>query len=203
MNKSQQVITLVVILAVLGLAIFGLVHLFGGTNGRGGVSNGDSITVDNNLHAGVQIAVGTGVSDAQLGFITQPSIGSCAGLATSTQFAVANPFGATSTAFVRVIATAASSTVLEVGTSTRSTGQTLTSVSPTLINATIPTSTTAQLVSGVLVGSAGYLTPGAATFAKIVVGPNDFVGAFASSTYITGFTQGIASCTYKIVWESF
>jgi len=129
------------------------------------------------------------------------SSGSCATKATSTIFAVANPFAATSTATVIVTYTTASSTLLEVGTSTRSTGITTTAISPTLVNSTIASSTNSAVYSGVTVGGLGYTSAGSATFQRIGVGPNDFVVGFATDT-LPGFTVGLSSCTYKILWNN-
>ncbi len=127
--------------------------------------------------------------------------GSCATKATSTIFAVTNTSSATSTATVIITTTAGSSTLLEVGTTTRTTGLTASAVSPTLVNVTIPTSTQATLFSGVTAGSAGYLSPGASTLQKIVVGPGGIIGAFATDT-APGWTVGFSNCTYKVLWNN-
>lgn len=53
--------------------------------------------------------------------------------------------------------------------------------------------------SGITVGGLGYQSPGGSTFRTIVVGPNDYVGIFATTT-LPGFTVGIPTCTYKETW---
>jgi hypothetical protein len=56
-----------------------------------------------------------------------------------------------------------------------------------------------------LVGSAGYNSPGAGTFTKIVVGPNDFIVGEATTTYTgasaAGYVAGL-SCAYKLLWNN-
>lgn len=134
-----------------------------------------------------------------------PSIGNCAA-ATSTAFIIANPFNATSTAIVILNGSAnATSTLFEVGTTTRAVGYgglLSTDVSPTLINATLGTSSVAWFLrSGVTVGSGA--SAGAGTSETIAVGPGERVAGFTSSTYsgsgLTNYTYD--SCTYKVKWE--
>lgn len=67
MNKSQQILTIVILLAVLGLAVYGVVRLVGGANGRGGTSNADSIVLDTSLTTGTTVTVGTNLTAASAG----------------------------------------------------------------------------------------------------------------------------------------
>lgn len=130
--------------------------------------------------------------------------GTCA-TGTSTPFAMANPWSATSTAsIVMTIVGQATSTDIEVGTTTRSTGLTAAVVSNTLIDdVTIATTTQATIASGVvLTGSA--TSAGTGSLAKIVVPADGYVGAFATSTYgdagALNYTPSV-DCQYVITWE--
>lgn len=137
------------------------------------------------------------------------SSGSC-NAATSTLFAVANPFAATSTVRLTVLraSTEATSTQLLVGTSTLATGLTSSLISPTLVNGTVATGTGAFAVSGVRLVTTGGTDAGANTSNIISVGPSEFVGAFATSTYSTSGSVNytplgsLASCTYKLEWNN-
>lgn len=216
MNKSQQILTFVILLAVLGLAVFGVVRLVGGTNGRGGTSNADEIILGSDLQtttfvqAGSEFilggAAGSGGSYATASMRSQrPSIGSCAGEATSTQFAIVNPYAATSTVEIQIVGVNhATSTLFQVGTSTSAFPTSSTSLSPTLINTTFSTSSKFAVWSGITVGSAGYPGSGSGTFTRLVVGPNDFVVGYATTSYnvASGAALGPTSCTYKAVWQN-
>ena len=163
--------------------------------------------VQNSVYSGLstaQLFVGGSTAGTAVGTIV--STGSCV-TGTSTVFAVANPFAATSTVeliSLTVTGQATTSTLL-VGTSTASTGLSSTSVSPTLANMTISTTTPNFTAGGNLVGSAGYVSPGANTFRAIVVGPSDFVAGQATSTATgsgaAGYTPGL-TCSYKLRWTN-
>lgn len=192
--------------------VYGLLHL--NSSGRGGTSNADEIILDSDLQAGTFVqaaqqfilggAPGSGGSySATTMRSTRASIGSCAGAATSTQFAIANPYSSTSTVEIQVVGTVSSSTALKVGTSTTAfPNNTASNVSATLINTTLATSTPFAVWSGIAVGSAGYPGAGASTFSKIVVGPNDYVVGYASSSFSTGVNVGVSGCTYKGLWQN-
>lgn len=137
------------------------------------------------------------------------TIGSCA-TGTSTPFDVANPFSATSTASIDALTGfgQATSTSLYVGTTTQASGLASTNVSASLLNgAVISTSTQFSAISGITtqLGS-GQISAGSGTIGKIIVGPNERIGAFATSTYGTtgaiNYSPALTSCTYKIFWKS-
>lgn len=129
---------------------------------------------------------------------------SCASTASSTLFSVANPFTGSSTATVMINVTGqATTSVLTVGTTTASTGLTTTNTSATLMNASVSTTTAAQFLSG-LTGAGAQTSAGANTFLTIAVGPNERVGATATSTATgagaAGYNPGFSSCTYKVLF---
>lgn len=166
--------------------------------------------VQNTVYSGIvapQIFLGNTTAAGSIGSIA--STGSCnAGsyAASSTLFAVANPFAATSTVTLQVISGTgqATTTSLAVGTSTTATGV-ATTIGGTLANISAGTTTPFWTSGGVTVGSAGYVSAGANTFRTIVVGPNDFVVAVGTST-ATGagaanYSPGL-SCAYKMEWKN-
>lgn len=172
-----------------------------------GNSAGD---VQNTVFSGVVAPQWFLGNNSTLGSIGEiPSTGSCNSgtyAASSTLFAVANPFSATSTAtFQSVVGTgqATTSTFL-VGTSTLSVGLVASNVSATFVNAGVATGTQFFTSPGISVGpGTGYLAPGTGTFRTVVVGPGEFVVGQATST-ATGvgaanYTPGL-TCTYKIRW---
>ncbi len=134
--------------------------------------------------------------------------------ASSTVFAVANPFAATSTAEIEIKSGTgqATSTTLSVATSSPAmlaaglarTGAN--SLGPTsLINsATIATSSAFDLFSGISTGSVSAISPGSGSVAKVIVGPNDSIAGFATSTAVgsaaANYTPGITG-TYVITWS--
>lgn len=139
----------------------------------------------------------------------QVSLGTCntgAYAASSTQFAVQNPFNATSTVAVETLygTGQATTTSFSIGTSTRATGIAST-IGKTLASAAkVATSTQFYLISGqtTLLGS-GQISSGT-TVSKIVVGPTQYVAMYATST-ATGagskrYTAGL-TCTYKLRWQ--
>lgn len=138
------------------------------------------------------------------GVITQTAtVGSC-NSASSTLFAVLNPFSATSTATLVSLQAVGNATTsqLAVGTSTTSTG--LGSVSQSLVaSTTVATSSAFFIASGIASGSgASYLTPATPLMRSIVVGPSQYVAGYAgASSQGTQYTSGFTSCTYSIRWE--
>lgn len=201
---SNKILTVGLIIA---LALAGGAYFFPKQAQKLGASATD---VQNTVYSGLvtlQTFVGGSTAASSVG--TTVSTGTCnAGsyAASSTLFAVASPFTATSTATLQVITGTgqATTSTLLVGTSTLSTGVP-TTIGGTLVNATISTSTPFWTSGGVLAGSAGYNSPGANTFRTIVVGPSEFVVGEATST-ATGvgaaqYTPGV-SCTYKIEWRT-
>jgi hypothetical protein len=137
------------------------------------------------------------------------STGSCnsgAYAASSTLFAVANPFTSTSTATMQVISGTgqATTSVMLVGTSTTSTGITSTTVSPSFMNAQVATSAAFVTNPGILSGSLGYLSPGASTIRTVSIAPGDFIVGQATSTTSgmgTNYSPGL-TCAYKIRWTN-
>jgi hypothetical protein len=131
------------------------------------------------------------------------SSGTCAS-GTSTAFAMVNPWSATSTAsIVMTITGQATSTDLEVGTTTRDTGLTAAVVSNRLIDdITVATSTQTAVASGIDAG--GYHSPGTLSSARVVVKPGEYLGAFATSTYANELTVNYSAgltCGYVVEWE--
>lgn len=115
------------------------------------------------------------------------------GDATTTIFAVLNPFTGTSTATVRIYGFAATSTTeIFVGTSTSkylvaTQGASSVGVSKALINAKVATTTVVDLMSGVL--GADYASGDeflsiekSHIFPEIVVGPTEYIAGHSSST---------------------
>jgi hypothetical protein len=129
--------------------------------------------------------------------------GTCAS-GTSTPFAMVNPWSATSTAsIVMTITGQATSTDIEVGTTTRQTGLTAALVSNRLIDdIMVATSTQTAVASGVDAG--GYQSAGTLSAPLIVVKSGEYVGAYSTSTYgdvgALNYTPGL-TCNYSIEWR--
>lgn len=135
--------------------------------------------------------------------------GACAS-ATTTLFAVTNPFAATSTASLMILGATgqATSTTFSVGTTSlpATASFTLSNISPSLVNgAFVATTSQFSLVSGQTgqLGS-GQISAGNSV-SRIIVGPGEVIGAFGTST-ATGlgaknYTGGI-SCQYDIKWDN-
>jgi hypothetical protein len=151
-------------------------------------------------------------SDAsRRGFTTEITAGNFAD-ATTSVFAILNPFSATSTARVRVVGqNGTTSTDILVGTSTIGyvPGNANLS-SPTLINARVATSSAFDSISGIRAGAgAGYQDPGAGSYREIVVGPSQYVVGHATSSFaagtdnILGITNAVNtfSGSYLIEWQ--
>lgn len=167
--------------------------------------------IQNTLYSGIvttQMFIGGTTAASSIGTVV--STGSCntgAYAASTTEFAIANPFNATSTVILQVIAGTgqATTTTFQVGTSTASTGIVSTTISPTMANFSAATTSPFWVSGGITVGSAGYLSAGANTFHTIVLSPNEFVVGFATTTATGGgasaFTPGVA-CTYKLEWKN-
>ena len=166
----------------------------------------DAAGAISNLLGGLAFSSNT----ATRGPTIQGVAGNCANSASSTQFAVKAPSGATSTADVEIFVVGGNATTSSfyVGTSTTPAVTATTSLSSTLINAaSIPTSTIENLSGGVTVGPAtNFVSAGANTFTSIVVAPNNYILGFATTTatnagaanYIPGFT----TCSYKIIYTN-
>lgn len=161
------------------------------------------LTVDDGIFLDGVFSQGQGTNVA-IDLQTDVTTGYCAS-ATSTMFAVANPFNATSTATIYLEGYSnATTTTFYVGTSTVAVGLSSSSVSPTLINQQFASGTVATtIVSGLTVGSYGQLTSGTGTFSRIMVGPSDYIAGYATSTYsgVEAKSYSSPSCTYKIKWE--
>lgn len=135
------------------------------------------------------------------------SVGSCA-VATSSAAVITNPFAATSTVTVEVMALGfnATSTTINIGTTTLTSGLTSSSPGSTLaVSALQATATQATLISGQTTGiGSGQISAGSGSVSKIVVGPSENIGIFATSTYgnsgAVNYTP--SSCTYKVLWRS-
>lgn len=197
------VVALVVVIGVF--VFFPAKSALAGSTGFGiSHTNGLSVT------SGVFYLGGDGSSAyPTVGILNQSSIGTCATTATSTAFDVPNPTGATSTATVLIMTSQgqATSTALNVGTTTLASGLTSTSPGQSLMaGAVIATSSQATIVSGqsTMLGT-GQVSAGAGTVKTIAVGPNESIGGYATSTYggvgALNYTPGLA-CTYKIKWEN-
>lgn len=167
--------------------------------------------IQNTVYSGVvtqQLFVGGTTAASSIGQVT--AFGTCnAGIyaGSSTLFAVANPFNATSTVTVQVVSGMgqATSSSLLVGTSTASTGYSTANLTNVFINATVATNTPFWISGGIQLGSAGYNTAGSGTTRTIVIGPNEFVGAFSTSTATGGgavaYVPGL-TCSYKLDYRS-
>ena len=220
--KNILASTLVVLAVVVGLFFLFAGHL-SPTSAKAGTVTVSNLATNapDGQYSGTQ-----GASEADLGFFDAtgavsnilgvlgfgPTIatawnfkgsgGNCSTVSTSTLFGVANPFGATSTATVYIDGVAASSTSVQVGTSTRTTGITQTSISHSLVNTTIATSSAFDTFSGLTFGGNGYQTAGSGTYQTIIVGTNESVVGFATSSFSTGINIGLPTCSYKILWNN-
>ncbi len=147
------------------------------------------------------LTVGSGSGVTQQ-FVT----GSCVNTASTTLFAVLNPFNATSTATLISMTEGgnATSTTIQVGTSSRPAWNTTGDISASLINATsTPSSTVEWLESGSQQSNLGFLPAGTASQFRVVVPPNVYVGAYATGTangVQTGMTLGEPTCSYELLF---
>lgn len=137
------------------------------------------------------------------------TVGSCPTLGTSTLAIVPNPFAATSTASLSFYgAGQATSTSVWVGTTTVATtgSLALSDVSPSLASgAVIATTTQANFLSGGTAGlGTGQVTAGTGSTIRVIVGPSEKIGFYATSTYGTtgsvNYNPGLTSCQYKLKW---
>lgn len=148
-------------------------------------------------------------SIVQNGTAQYVSSGSCND-ATTTLFAVANPFAATSTVdFTKIDITNGTTTGLfYVGTTTAPTASSLAGgVSPSLVaGASIATSTLAYVVNGQKGSGAEFPSAGASSLDRIVVGPSQYVIGVINPTATGADTSGVTgnsntfSCSYSINW---
>lgn len=125
--------------------------------------------------------------------------GSC-NTASSTAFAVLNPYNASTTASVEILTAAqATSSLMQIGTSTTATGLTSSTVSSGLLTATIATGSVPSFYSSGITTS----IPVTVTNYSVVVGPNQYVGDFSTSTYGGGGAVGYTptSCTYLVTFK--
>lgn len=205
MSRIKIIIGVVVAVIVLGLVI-----VFSHTDSVAGATTPSTSTAGyfTESMGSPLLILGGAVTGPNIGSFIQeaPSIGSC-NTGTSTLFLVANPFSATSTVTVQTFSAQGNATTstLLIGTTTKTTGQSVVSsdVSATMVNTTIATGTQAFTSSGITVGpGTGYTSAGAGTFRTIVLGPNESVAAYATST-ATGagaanYSPAFTSCTYKL-----
>lgn len=212
--------------AVVGLLAFigggyALLHMVD-IGGRGGTSNGDTIQLDGSLTLGTFLTVGAGtgasVSAGQATGLTEyPVTGTC-NTASSTIFAISNPFAATSTlVFAEIGGTqGATTTDIVVATSTtlypaRANATATSSLGANILNlAAISASTQFFATAGATLGSgSGFTNPkgivGSVSQVPIVLGPNETIVAVSSSTALTGgggygATQVSvpSACVYKL-----
>lgn len=199
-NKSLTIGVLIAIVIAIGAYFFPVARNAFGTAAS---------DVQNTVYSGIvtaQLFVGGSTPASSIGQAT--AFGTCnSGIyaASSTLFSVQNPFNATSTVTVQVVSGMgqATSSSLQVGTSTASVG--LTSGVTAFINATVATSAPFWISGGVQVGSAGYNTAGANTFRTIVIGPNEFVDGYSTSTATGGgansYVPGL-TCSYKLDYRN-
>lgn len=221
MNK--KIITLGLLVIVLALVVGYVAHkpspvVRAIDVGTGTPSGFDGISVAGGVRQGVPTseypvapAANTVVGNGLATLITSGSFAD----ATTTIFAVSNPFSATSTVLCPVIQGQNGTTTIDilVGTSTSSSGLTKnSSVSATLLNiTTIATSTKFFASSGVTVGpGTGFNSAGSGTFQTIVVGPSEYLVGLATSSYAGSSAigkQGITntnntfSGTYTCEWQ--
>jgi hypothetical protein len=128
---------------------------------------------------------------------------------TSTLFAVKPPSGATSTVtFLNLQGNVAQISDIVVGTSTAAGGMTATSTlnvtgSGGLFGAAAVAIGHFYTIAGLKVGpGTGYTTIGNGPYGSqtgIVVGPNEYLVGYATSTAVTG-GNGASACSYKIEW---
>lgn len=234
---QKYIVAGLAILAILGtLAFFGIT-----TGGSGSGSSKEGIVAGsinngaeyynypywfgNGLYSGSQqqwavtstgnMVVSSGETFTQGSLNSEVISGTCnagAYAASSTLFAIANPFNATSTAtFDDIYGTGqATTSQLLVGTSTLSSGLASTNVSASFINNTtmansVATSSAFYFAPGTTAGSgAGFSLAGGANMRTIQVGPSDFVVGYASSTATgggaTSYVPGIG-CTYNVEFK--
>lgn len=199
----------VVTIALLSAVIFiqlGSTRVFGAVNNSncgGSVTCFTDLSIGNFWSTGIA-AYGPGTT-AATEVQEQVLVGTCA-TGTSTPFDIANPFTSTSTATIENLDVVgqATSTDISIGTTTKSSGLAVTDVSPNLVRAaTIATGTEATIISGLTTGlGSGQVSAGTGSQTRIVVGPTERIGAFATSTFGTtgaiNYSPAITSCTYKI-----
>lgn len=138
----------------------------------------------------------------------QPTTGTCT-TGTSTMFAVANPFAATSTVTLAEVwgQNAARTTDFFIGTTTLPSVAATSTVNSNLIAmASIASGAQFFSVAGLKTGPGlGYTSPaggaGGLSNPEIVVGPTENIVGYATSTGIAG-GNGVTSCTYKFLWVS-
>lgn len=207
MTKTQWafgLITVALLVAIVGMLL--PKNVFGSTIGTcgGSVTCFTELNVTNLWTTGI-IAQGglTAATELQ----KSVSVGTC-NTATSTAAIVANPFSATSTATIAIMQFGlnATSTSINIGTTTLASGLTSSNPGSTLASAALQaTGTQATLVSGQTLGlGTGQISAGAGSVSKIVVGPSQSVGIFATSTYgnAGALNYTPSTCTYKISWDS-
>lgn len=213
-------VVVVILLIVIG-AVLSLSPSSSSTNGRGGTSNGDSISLGSNLNVGGSFVIGTnGGSLGDTGYnggvgkTEQESIAYCGGsglgaytgypttyAGSSTQFAVNPYFGlGTSTVTITSIALTgqATSSFLMVGTSTKSVGLVSSDVTPVAASTTIATSSGQRYITP---GIAGDMPAGGSNQRSFTVGPNQLVVGYATSSgwNTAGYTQANA-CQVKMTF---
>lgn len=204
-NKKIAAIALIVLLALAGL----ILHKKGVTI-TGALSQNSNPSTDftyvrasDTVETDGYLVVG-GAYGANS--VTQKvSTGTCSA-ASTTLFAVLNPFTATSTVVVQQIVGTGQATTssLLVGTSTKSVGLAASDVSPTLVNSSngLATSTKFYFASGVSVGT-GFTALGSGTSQEVGVGPSEYVVGFSTTTASgsggANYTGG-QNCTYKLLW---
>jgi len=202
-NKKIAAIALIVLLALAGL----ILHKKGVTITGALSPNSNPSTDFTYVRASDTLETDgylvTGGSYGANSVTMRVSTGTCSA-ASTTLFAVANPFTATSTVVVQQIVGTGQATTssLLVGTSTKSVGLASTDVSPTLVNSTngLATTTKFYFASGVSVGT-GFTPLGSGTSAEVGVGPSEYIVGYSTSTSATagGYVAG-QNCTYKLLW---
>lgn len=210
---------LVATVGIAGGALYLGVTILGGASpaveqGRGGDSNYDSIVLESGLTIGGAGSLNRGTSTSPASIAERQVIGTCAD-ATTTIFALLNPYSATSTFELRLLTgiNGTTSIALYAGSSTTAYApKNGNVVSTSVVNATpIATSTSFDISGGVGAGcGVGCPSAGAGTAIRVLVGPSQYiVGQATSSTagaYSSTELQGITnttntfSCTYKGLW---
>lgn len=212
-NKIKLIIGGVVAAIVI---IAGLIGFSSSPEGRGAegdtnftnvvasgyITSGGSITSSGTLTASGAFSV-TGTSTLNT-FTSYVSTGSFAD-ATTTIFAVQNPYGATTTVdFAELFVTGASTSTIAISVAT-STSQYPSSVSVgSLINsAALATSTLGYIVNGVTAGSTGFVSAGTAAQNRIIVGPTDYIVGLVTGSITGGVTNpsNTFAGSYLIRWN--
>ena len=208
MNK--KIIIGVVVVLVVGLVVGYVVHqpaTITTSKGIGTPTGFDNVVIIGGVRQGVPTsefpvapAVNTVIGNGLATLITSGSLST----GTSTLQIIANPFNATSTitqSQIQIIGMATTSSII-MGTTTATSGLTISNVTASLINtASIAKGSQVFVSGGITLGNSGYVSAGSGTVNEIVVGPLESVGIFASTTAGTYGNASVTSGVYTIEWQ--